>query len=360
MLQDFKTQVRALRGQPADCYGCAASVLLPGGMAAARCSATCIRWPLPHLGRAAPPLCQAERPSNTLLADLCTCSPMLPARLPLSPPAAPTRPALLHAGQAATGASHRWRIGCMTRDHCDNPAPPPLQWPFNPDSYLGYRGPDELETVTGGCSAAGTALALAGGPSCRRGAGAGWLMDRWGSAAKDHELGWPPKGPGLAAAGVGAQPRCLRSSAAAALARDAAHRNHVCVRRVSWLAGWLFHPSRWISSTTGPAGSHNRLNAVNAAPLCLQATGCGSGSAWGAGARWATTLPSSALRARSGRRSWVSAGAPVLSQGCWTTAGTTPWSCPAGAPGSRCRRYRHCCCRWCLVQAQGRQVEKLD
>ena len=23
------------------------------------------------------------------------------------------------------------------------------QWPFNPDSYLGYRGPDELETVTG-------------------------------------------------------------------------------------------------------------------------------------------------------------------------------------------------------------------
>jgi hypothetical protein len=23
------------------------------------------------------------------------------------------------------------------------------QWPFNPDSYLGHRGPDELETVTG-------------------------------------------------------------------------------------------------------------------------------------------------------------------------------------------------------------------
>jgi hypothetical protein len=25
------------------------------------------------------------------------------------------------------------------------------QYPFNPDSYLGWRGPDELETVTGGC-----------------------------------------------------------------------------------------------------------------------------------------------------------------------------------------------------------------
>ena len=24
------------------------------------------------------------------------------------------------------------------------------QYPFNPDSYLGWRGPDELETVTGG------------------------------------------------------------------------------------------------------------------------------------------------------------------------------------------------------------------
>ena len=40
------------------------------------------------------------------------------------------------------------------------------QWPFNPDSYLGYRGPDELETVTGegwvaGCMESG--LSLGGG-----------------------------------------------------------------------------------------------------------------------------------------------------------------------------------------------------
>ena len=29
------------------------------------------------------------------------------------------------------------------------------RYPFNPDSYLGHRGPDELETVTGEGSAGG-------------------------------------------------------------------------------------------------------------------------------------------------------------------------------------------------------------
>ncbi len=31
----------------------------------------------------------------------------------------------------------------------DLPKEQKSRWPFNPDTYLGWRGPDELETVTG-------------------------------------------------------------------------------------------------------------------------------------------------------------------------------------------------------------------
>lgn len=35
-------------------------------------------------------------------------------------------------------------------------------YPFNPDSYLGHRGPDELETVTGGSLTSLVAAVTAG------------------------------------------------------------------------------------------------------------------------------------------------------------------------------------------------------
>lgn len=42
------------------------------------------------------------------------------------------------------------------------------KYPFNPDSYLGHRGPDELETVTGAWAC--------GGSSCMHGSACASLL----------------------------------------------------------------------------------------------------------------------------------------------------------------------------------------
>ena len=36
------------------------------------------------------------------------------------------------------------------RTFLEQPKSEKEKYPFNPDTYLGWRGPDELETVTGG------------------------------------------------------------------------------------------------------------------------------------------------------------------------------------------------------------------
>lgn len=124
-LQDFKTQVgRWTAGPLVNLVKAKRTALLPSGDTRSLAQATSLEGDASLFGR----------------AD-CSSRPAL-------------APGALQGTLPAESASAACPVpaACLRQSApapCCAPPPAWLQWPFNPDSYLGYRGPDELQTVTG-------------------------------------------------------------------------------------------------------------------------------------------------------------------------------------------------------------------
>lgn len=110
------------------------AVPVPAGRAPRHCYSTT---------RRSPPLYLLP-PTVSALTTLCTILNHRAARLAKRPS---PQPLLLPAALACTFHTSSTCARCTLSSPFLQEFK--TQWPFNPDSYLGYRGPDELETVTG-------------------------------------------------------------------------------------------------------------------------------------------------------------------------------------------------------------------